>query len=85
MKFTPEAVCCDEGFVTTTAFAPEVALAGALQLISVEEMTYSPGHATPPMVTVAFEAKFVPVIVTGVVMLWPPSLGVTAESVGPTS
>ena len=51
--------------MTTTFLAPALP-AGVVQVIDVAETTVTEVHATPPTLTVAPAAKFVPVIVIGV-------------------
>ena len=60
---------CVSGLVTTTFTAP-AACAGVVAVIDVLLATVTPVAAVPPIVTVAPDTKFVPVMVTGV----PPSV-----------
>ena len=56
---------CVSGLVTTTLTAP-AACAGVVAVIEVLLPKLTPVAAVPPIVTVAPDTKFVPVIVTGV-------------------
>jgi len=68
-------------FVTTTSLAPAPSK-GALHVIEVVGVTEILWHVTPPIVTLAFAAKPVPVIVIGVLPPNVPVAGLTEEIVG---
>ena len=69
------------GFVTVTLTAP-AACAGVVAVIVMPPLTLTPVAALPPIVTVAPDAKFVPVIAIFVPPLVGPVAGDTVEIVG---
>jgi hypothetical protein len=75
---------CDPTFVTVTVTAP-AAPAGVVAVIDVLLTTTTFVAAAPPNVTVAPEAKFVPVIVTAVPPAVVPLFGDTLVTVGATT
>jgi hypothetical protein len=72
---------CDPTLVTVTVTAPDVP-AGVVAVIVVPLTTVTFVAAAEPNVTVAPEAKFVPVIVTAVPPAVGPLLGLTLVTVG---
>ena len=68
------------GFVTVTSTAPTTC-AGVTAVSDVELLKTTPVAAVPPKVTVAPEAKFVPLTVTLVPPAMPPRLGETPVTV----
>jgi hypothetical protein len=67
--------------VTTTSFAPTVALVGTTAVIVVELTTTTLVAATPPIVTPVAPVNPVPVIVIGVVEANGPDGGATEATV----
>jgi hypothetical protein len=72
---------CRSGLVTTTDTLPCVC-GGVFAVIRVALITTTEVAAAPPMVTVAPDAKFCPVNVTGVLPVVGPLVGATAVRVG---
>jgi hypothetical protein len=75
---------CPPELVTVTVTAPAVP-AGVVAVIVVLLTTTTLAAAVLPNVTVAPEAKFVPVMVTAVPPATGPLLGLTLLTVGPTA
>ena len=68
--------------LVTTTFTTPAACAGVVAVMVVPLTTLTPVAAVPPKLTVAPEAKFVPVMVTAVPPVVGLELGVTLATVG---